>query len=128
MTISLSIDFSRATASAIWSSSSRLAEMPVRLMGLSLLLGRLLLLFQAGGAHRGPPLQQVVVQHQLGLENPAERDHRGLRLAFQVEADLVALHAGHHAADPLAALRQAVQLHLDLLALLGREALGPGQR
>ena len=37
MTISLSIDFSRATASAICRSSSRLAEIPVKLMGFNLL-------------------------------------------------------------------------------------------
>src|ERR1700754_4152883 len=116
MTISLSIDFSRATASAIWSSSSRLAEMPVRLMGMSLLLGRLLLLFQAGGAHRGPPLHQVVVQHQLGLDDPAERDHRRLGLTLQVDADLVALQARQRAAEALAALGQPVQLKLDLVA------------
>src|SRR4051812_35073939 len=100
MTISLSIDFSRATASAICSSSSRLAEMPVRLMGQVPLIGSLLLFAvgvfgsQAGGARLGPPLHQVVVQHQLGLDDPRERDHRGLGLALQVDAHLVALKPG----------------------------------
>src|SRR6187402_22824 len=94
MTISLSIDFSRATASAICRSSSRLAEMPVRLMGCFPLLGRLLFGCDAGGARCGPPLHEFVVQHQLGFDDPGEGDHGGSLLPLQVDADLVALDAG----------------------------------
>src|SRR6202012_1796683 len=81
MTISRSMDFSRATASAICSSSSRLAEMPVRLMGFSLLLGSLLLGFglQTGRANVGAPLHQLVGEHQLGLDEG--------QVAFDIEGE-----------------------------------------
>src|SRR4051794_25205138 len=112
MTISLSIDFSRATASAICRSSSRLAEMPVRLMGVLSLLGSLLLLFgrDAGGAHVGATLHQLVGEDELGLDDPGEGDERGVLLALQVDGDIAVLGAGQLASEALAALGHAVEL------------------
>src|SRR3989344_2542422 len=97
MTTSLSIDFSRATASAICRSSSRLAEMPVRLMGFFPLLGRLVFGCEAGGGAAGPPLHVFVVQPQLGRDDPGEGDHGRGPPPLRVDSHLVAFDPGQHA-------------------------------
>src|SRR5258707_13163529 len=110
MTISRSMDFPRATASAICSSSSRLAEMPVRLMGGFLLVGSLVFgVGEAGGAGVRAPLQELIGKHELGLDDPRERDQRGLGLVLEVDGDLAVVDAGQHALEALAALGQAVE-------------------
>src|SRR5690606_39812729 len=96
-TISLSMFFSRATASAICSSSRRFAETPATAM-LSVLGIRFVVvvtvLRSSGGALLGARLHQFVGQHQLGVDQPGEGDQGGVLLPLQVDGDVVAVGSG----------------------------------
>ena len=130
------MDFSRATASAICSSSSRLAEMPVSAHGLVTSRLRSFPGFGVSWASRsvrrrallGASVHQGVGDDQLGLHNPGEGQQGGLVLAFEIDGHMFAVDAGQLALEPLAALGQAIELQARLEALVGREILQPGER
>src|SRR6478609_6656959 len=107
-TTRLSMPFSRATASAICSSSSRLALTPVSGIVITPFNH---IHFAAVGRARprrfAAGVDQYIGQHQLGIADIGERQldpHRlGPRLLrWQVEANRVGSHAGDDAAKALA--------------------------
>src|SRR5512134_351334 len=136
MTMRRSIDFSRATASAICKSSSRLALMPAKAM---------LLLLQVLGSHgavrdaRFSPLlragqrlaDELVRQHKPRLADELERQAE-VRAAGPLELgrdpDLARLVALERAAEPLAALDRLAQLDLGLVAAPVLEIRRPDER
>src|SRR6185437_671963 len=117
MTTCLSIDLSRATASAICRSSVRLAAMEAMTF-LSLRTGALARL-QIFGDER-------VAQHQLGFRDAAERDRDALTLAF--DRDVLSVDAQQQAAEPLAPIDGRMKFQLGLVAGPACEVGQPGQR
>src|SRR5512134_3313564 len=122
MTMRRSIDFSRATASAICKSSSRLALMPAKAM---------LLILQVLGSHgavrdaRSSPLfragqrlaNELVGQDETRLADERERQPEVRAtgpLEIDRDPDLARLVALERAAEPLAALDRLAQLDLVL--------------
>src|ERR1700758_2995078 len=94
ITTSFSIIFSRATASAIWRSSARLALIPVTDIRLFLFFCVVLVFVVGGlgglglqplGALLGALLHQLVGEHELGVGDPGERHERRLFFAFEID-------------------------------------------
>src|SRR6185312_1514521 len=108
---------------------SRLAEMPLRAMGLLrvCVLGRVFL-FDAFGALGRAAFQKLVGQRELGVGDPGEGDQHGLVRSGFVDAHRVALDPGDEALEALAPVGHAIELDPGLQALVGLEVLDAGQR
>src|SRR3989338_665060 len=129
MTTSRSIDFSRATASAICNSSSRLA-----------LTAGAILLFSVGGdiGIVFPALSfeafpyEVIAHDELGLAQLLERQAENLRLRVTFDVALhknfATFHTLQQAAETLSARHGLGKLDLHVEALPTLEILGPRQR
>ena len=77
---------------------------------------------EAGSSAFGAPLHQLIGEHQLGVDDPFEREiDGGVVLALDVQAHLAVLDAGQLALEALAALGDAVQLDADFEAWEGYE-------
>ena len=138
MTILRSIDFSRATASAICNSSSRFALIPacailvyppLQCNQSAASCGRLVRALLLGAPQR--LANELVRQHQtrLGDERDRQADDLPAQLIeLDLDAHLVAFDALEHAAKPLAALDRLLHLDLGLVARPVLEIGWPHQR
>src|SRR5205085_9667807 len=144
MTILRSIDFSRATASAICNSSSLFALIPACAMRLNpphqpwlvgSVHGRRLIIVTLFGALLGAPQRfanELVGEHEarLGYEPDRQADDLAAQLVqVDLDANLLAFHALERATEPLASRNQLLHLDLGLVARpileIGRPHEGP---
>src|SRR5262249_12841016 len=115
-TTDLSMDLSRATASAICRSSSRLAEIALA-MSLSPKLGAL--------ARLQICLNELVGEYQLRLQHGAKRELYAT--ALRRDDDIIAVTSFQPAAEALAPIQRRMKLDFGLMPLPAGEVGKPGQ-